>query len=130
MVQPFDLPVEYYHGVEDGEAWSEGSSTTTKYLSSLPAGTYTLRLEGQWEKWQEPSPALSVQIVQGVPRFTNLLIALIVVSLIPAYTLVRRVIFEGSRWKDSMYTSAPSYTSDDSDDTGPDDDKPISLGLT
>jgi hypothetical protein len=130
LVQPFDLPVEYYHGVEDGEAWSEGAATTTEYLSSLPAGTYTLRLEGQWEKWQEPSPNLSVQIVQGVPRFTNLLIALIVVSLIPAYALVRRVMFEGGRWKDSMYTSAASYNSEDSDETGLDDDKPISLGLT
>jgi hypothetical protein len=130
LVQPFDLPVEHYHGVEDGEAWSEGAATTTTYLSSLPAGTYTLRLEGQWEKWQEPSPNLSVQIVQGVPRFTNLLIALIIVSLIPAYTLVRRLMFERSRWQDSMYTSAASYNSEDSDETGLDDDKPITLGLT
>jgi hypothetical protein len=130
LVQPFDLPVEYYHGVEDGEAWSEGETTTTRHLSSLPAGTYTLRLEGQWEKWQEPSPNLSVQLVQGVPRFNHLLIALIVVSLIPAYTLVRRLMFEGSRWKDSMYTSAPSYNSEDSDETGLGDDKPITLGLT
>jgi len=130
LVQPFDLPVEYYHGVEDGEAWSEGAATTTTHLSSLPAGTYTLRLEGQWEKWQEPSPNLSVQVVQGVPRFTHLLIALIVISLIPAYTLVRRLMFEGSRWKDSMYTSAPSYNSEDSDETGLGDDRPITLGLT
>ena len=53
-----------------------------------------------------------------------------VVSLIPAYSRVRRFMFEGSRWKDSMYTSAASYSSEDSDETGLDDDKPITLGLT
>nr|MDQ2938059.1 DUF4178 domain-containing protein [Acidobacteriota bacterium] len=51
VVQPFAMPVEYYHGVEDGESWSEGDQATNVFLSALPAGTYTLRLEGQWEQW-------------------------------------------------------------------------------
>lgn len=128
LVQPFSLPVEYYHGVEDGESWSEGQQTTTAYLSALPAGTYTLRLEGQWEKWQESSPGVSVAIVQGVPRGSHLLMALIVVSLIPAYALLRRVMFEGSRWKDSMYSSGESSSSDDDEPSGI-SDEPISLNL-
>jgi Domain of unknown function (DUF4178) len=131
LVQPFTLPIEYYHGVEDGESWSEGDQTSSTYVSSLPAGTYTLRLEGQWEKWQQPSPSLNVRIVQGVPRITHLLIALLAVSLIPIYALLRRLMFEASRWKDSMYTSPSSSGSDDDDDEiGLGDDKPITLGLT
>jgi len=121
--------VEYYHGVEDGESWSEGEQTTTAFLSALPAGTYTLRLEGQWEKWQQSSPGVSVAIVQGVPRGSHLLLALIVVSLIPGYALLRRVMFEGSRWKDSMYSSGTSSGSDEGDDSLGIDDEPISLNL-
>jgi uncharacterized Zn finger protein (UPF0148 family) len=129
LVQPFDLPVEYYHGVEDGESWSEGQQTTTIYLSALPAGTYTLRLEGQWENWQQSSPGLSVAIVQGVPRGSHLLIALVVVSLIPGYALLRRFMFERSRWQDSMYSSGTSSGSDAGDESSGNDDEPVSLNL-
>ena len=45
LVQPFSAPVSYYHGVEDGESWEEGSKETTIDLSALPAGQYRLRLE-------------------------------------------------------------------------------------
>jgi Zn finger protein HypA/HybF involved in hydrogenase expression len=111
LVQPFELPVEYYHGVEDGEDWSEGAKTTTIYLSALPAGTYTLRLEGQWEHWEQASPSVGVRIVQGAPRLSHLLLALIFVSIIPAYSLLRRLTFEKRRWKDSMYPSFASLRS-------------------
>jgi Domain of unknown function (DUF4178) len=131
LVQPFTLPVEYYHGVEDGDSWSEGGQTATAYLSALPAGTYTLRLEGQWEKWQQPSPRVSVTIVQGVPRVSHLFMALIGISLIPAYALFRRFMFEQGRWKDSVYSSGSSSGSDESDDEiGLGGDKPITLNLS
>lgn len=131
LVQPFALPVEYYHGVDEGESWSEGDQTTTTYLSALPAGTYTLRLEGQWEKWQQSSPSFSVQIVQGVPRTDHMFIALIIVSLIPALALLRRIMFEKTRWNDSMYAAGTSSGGDEADDESPlSDDEPISLNLT
>ncbi len=102
LVQPFALPIEYYAGVEGGESWSEGSRTQTVYLSALPAGTYTLRLESQWEKWQQPA-SLSVKIEQGVPRMSHLLLALTAVSIFPLIHGFRRIRFETKRWQDSMY---------------------------
>ena len=45
LLQGFSLPVEYYAGVEEGEAWSEGSQDSAIYLSALPEGEYSLRLE-------------------------------------------------------------------------------------
>src|SRR5262249_57728788 len=42
LVQIFDLPIEYYHGVEDGESWSEGGKEAHVYLSALPPRPYPL----------------------------------------------------------------------------------------
>src|SRR5256884_3399665 len=41
LIQAFELPIEYYHGVEDGESWSEGSHSNDTYVSALPEGKYT-----------------------------------------------------------------------------------------
>jgi len=57
LVQPFSVPVEYYHGVDDGESWSEAINPDCFISLSLPAGTYTLRHESQWEHWEQPSPS-------------------------------------------------------------------------
>ena len=54
VVQEFSLPIEYYQGVSDGESWSEGSRVGTVYLSSLPAGSYVLRIVGQHEPPAQP----------------------------------------------------------------------------
>src|SRR5690606_28019234 len=40
------IPVSYYHGVEGGESWSEGSQSNDATFSSLPAGKYSLRVTG------------------------------------------------------------------------------------
>jgi uncharacterized Zn finger protein (UPF0148 family) len=111
LVQQFSLPIEHYSGVEDGEAWSEGNRTQGVYLSALPAGTYTMRLEAQWEKWQEQPPPLSLNIEQSVPRVSHLLLALMLVSAWPIIILVLSRSFEGRRWKDSMYVSGSGSNS-------------------
>jgi hypothetical protein len=54
VVQSFPIDISYYQGVEDGESWSEGGQNDSAYMSAMPAGRYVLRLEGQWEKWQQP----------------------------------------------------------------------------
>jgi hypothetical protein len=102
-VQPFAMPIEYYHGVEGGESWTEGSRETSDHISSVAGGTYLLRLEAQWEKWQEPN-MLGVRIEQGVPRLTHLFIALGVVSIIPLIIAIYQLVFESRRWEDSDFS--------------------------
>jgi len=41
----FGLQSDYYHGVDGGERWSEGSRSRTVYVGRVPAGRYVLRLE-------------------------------------------------------------------------------------
>ncbi|HZS43698.1 MAG TPA: DUF4178 domain-containing protein [Blastocatellia bacterium] len=103
LVQSFSLPIEYYHGVDDGESWSEGSQTKDTYLSSLPAGTYTLRIEAQWEKWQEPA-SMNVTIKQGGTRGLNLILALSVLLIFPILGWFRKIAFERRRWADSDFS--------------------------
>jgi uncharacterized Zn finger protein (UPF0148 family) len=110
LVQQFSLPVEYYHGVEDGESWSEGDRNPRAVLSALPAGKYTMRLETQWEKWQQPA-VLSVRVEQNVSHALNFLLALIGLSIIPAIVLIYQIMFEKRRWEDSSIQSANESSS-------------------
>jgi hypothetical protein len=115
LVQSFGLPLEYYSGVEDGESWSEGDREETSYISALPAGRYTMRLEAQWEKWNKAEPPqLTVRIQQGAPRLLNLLLALVALSVIPFFVAIKHFNFERRRWADSSFN--PYETSEGSSD--------------
>jgi hypothetical protein len=115
VVQSFPIDISYYQGVEDGEAWSEGGQSDSAYTSSMPAGRYVLRLEGQWEKWQSPA-TVTIRIEQNVAHGVNLLVALIVLSVVPVLMLIYHIGFEKRRWSESMFGGG-----DDSDDSGDDD---------
>ena len=101
--QGFSLPIEYYQGVEDGESWSEGSQSPSVYVSALPEGTYVLGLEARWERWQQPA-ALNIKVEQGSPRVLHLILAMVALSIIPMFVLLRHWGFERRRWADSNYS--------------------------
>lgn len=103
LVQQFAIPVEYYQGVEGGESWSEGDRAPDVFVSALPAGKYTMRLEVSWQDWKSPA-VFSVSVVQGVPRILHLLLALLGVSVIPLLVAIRHFAFEKRRWQDSDYS--------------------------
>jgi len=111
-VESVDIPIEYYNGVEDGESWSEGGQDQDAILSSLPAGKYTLRVEGTWQNWQQQMP-VTVKVEQSVNRGVNFCGAFVLLLIIPLLNLFRKFSFESKRWKDSMYGSGSSGGSDD-----------------
>jgi uncharacterized protein DUF4178 len=108
LVQTFSTPVSYYHGVDGGESWSEGSQETTIHLSALPAGTYRLRLEFTREKRDVPV-SVEVRVVQGVSRGLNLVLALVALAVIPLGVVAYHFYFVKCRWQDSPYS--PFHTS-------------------
>jgi hypothetical protein len=112
VVQSFPIDISYYQGVEDGESWTEGDQKDSTSTSSMPAGRYVLRLEGQWEKWQEPA-VVSVKVSQNVPTGLNLLLALIAITIGPIVMLIYHISFEHKRWSESMFTSSGSGDDDD-----------------
>ncbi|MCS6884822.1 MAG: DUF4178 domain-containing protein [Acidobacteriota bacterium] len=122
LVQPFSMDMEYYHGVDiDDEgaqsSWTEGSTSKIKVLSALPTGKYILRIEAQWEKWQMPMQLL-IKITQGNrgSAITGFLIILLLISLLPAYIMIRAKLsiydFEIRKWSES-YTGASDEDSYD-----------------
>jgi hypothetical protein len=88
-VESFELPVEFYYGVEDREQWVEGSKDRDIFISSLPKGKYTLRLEFQWERFDSPMP-ITVTVKQGVARTMHLGLVLIIISIIPTFLFMRQ----------------------------------------
>ena len=102
LTQGFSAPLEFYQGVDDGEAWTEGSKEATIYLSALPAGKYTLRLEVQRQNFRTPA-SLSVQIEQDRRRALYLFLLLLALSLVPLVILFWRWRFEKARWENSPY---------------------------
>jgi hypothetical protein len=112
LVQSFPIELSYYKGVEDGESWSEGKTSDYIYLSSLPGGKYTMRIEAQWggegatvNRWKEPMP-LTVTVEQNSTRGVNLIIALIVISIIPIIVIIWHIVFESRRWSESMFSGS------------------------
>jgi uncharacterized protein DUF4178 len=101
--QGFSIPVEYYHGVEDGESWSEGSQSPSVHISAAPEGSYVLGLDVRWEKFQQPA-VIKVTVEQGVPNPLHLLLALIAISIFPLVMIFYHYSFEKRRWADSDYS--------------------------
>lgn len=106
-IESVDIPIEYYAGVDEGESWSEGGQTSDVYISSLPAGKYTLRVEGTKENPLVALP-VSVKVEQNVRRGVNFILSFILLSLLPIWAIIRKIVFESRRWSESMFGGASS----------------------
>ncbi|HSU26489.1 MAG TPA: DUF4178 domain-containing protein [Pyrinomonadaceae bacterium] len=104
-IESVNVPVEEYHGVEDGESWSEGGQSQDASLSSLPGGKYTLRVEGTWQNWQQEMP-VNVKVEQNVSRGVNFGCAFIALLIVPLLGIFRKFSFETRKWKDSMFSTS------------------------
>ncbi|MEO7672963.1 MAG: DUF4178 domain-containing protein, partial [Pyrinomonadaceae bacterium] len=113
-VESVNIPISYFQGVEDGESWSEGSPREDATMSSLPGGKYTLRVEGSLENITQPLQ-IKLTVEQNVNRGVNFCCAFVVLLIVPLLGLFRKFSFESSRWKDSMFSTSSSGSSDDSE---------------
>lgn len=111
-IESVNIPIEYYSGSDSDGAWTEGSQAQDATLSSLPAGTYTLRVEGTWQNFQQPMP-VNIKVEQSVTRGVNFCCAFLVLAILPILGLIRKMMFESSRWSESMFTVTASSDDDD-----------------
>ncbi|HUP63561.1 MAG TPA: DUF4178 domain-containing protein [Thermoanaerobaculia bacterium] len=112
QLDSFELPIEYYHGVDDGESWNEGSRTKRAYIARPAKGRYAVRIEAQWPQGVIPPP-LHLTVREGVFRWSHLILAAIVLSVFPALAVFRQMRFEMARWKDSAHSPFGQWQDED-----------------
>jgi hypothetical protein len=99
-VDEFDMEVSYYFGSDSDGSWSEGSTSATRFVPSVPPGRYLLRLQPQWEAGQAP-PDYDLTVRSQVPRFLYAFVAILAVLAWPALALWKWFRFEVARWSES-----------------------------
>jgi len=99
VVHVFDEDIQYYHGVEGGESWSEGSTEETSYIEVPEAGTYRLLLHavsapGETPTATEARHSVRVRVYDNVrlPHFY------VVLTILTAFVLFLTFILY-SKWK-------------------------------
>jgi hypothetical protein len=99
--QDLNMGVEYYHGYEGGESWSEGSYKSAEVLSAVPEGSYHLVIV-------PIKPAgtthFEVWVNRDVLTWSNFWIALALICLLPLYQYYRYYDFEQQRWMNSDFS--------------------------
>jgi hypothetical protein len=72
------------------------------YLSSVPAGKYTMHFDATWK---DPGKAeMELRVEQGVPHPFKLLMTITLLGAVPLAIAVYQLIFESRRWRDSNVT--------------------------
>ena len=110
----FGLLSDYYHGVDDGERWNEGSRSRSVYLSQVPAGRYILRLEPETEAGHVP-PTYKVTLRAGVTHFGRFVLVLLLLMLGPLAMGFSRLRFESRRWAEANLSTSDSSGSSGDD---------------
>jgi len=109
----FGREVSYYHGVDGGESWSEGSGSDEAVLPAVPPGQYYLRIEPESDFATIP---YKIEVRRDVPQVWFVLVALVALAGYPLLVWMRSRTFETARWSVSDYAPAGS-SSDDADDS-------------
>ncbi|MCP5196926.1 MAG: DUF4178 domain-containing protein [Gammaproteobacteria bacterium] len=92
--------LSYYHGVDEGEAWSEGSTSDDALLATIPAGVYHLNVEGEWPT-AAPTVTGTFTLFRDVPSWSNFFLALCGLLILPLLFRWRARAFERTRWAES-----------------------------
>lgn len=111
-VSEFDVEVAYYAGADVDGTWTEGSTSESRFIPRVSPGRYVLRLAPQWEPNRSPG-TYEVVARSRVPRFYQLLLALLAIGAWPLVVLMRKVSFESQRWAESDHPWSSSGDDDE-----------------
>ena len=82
-------------GVQDGKS---------VFMSAVPAGEYTLKMNPQWPTKQPENMSFKIAIHQGVPRMLHLMLLILGIAIIPLFVAFHHYKFAAGRWSDSDYS--------------------------
>lgn len=104
--------ISHYEGVDGGESWTEGSREDEIIFDNLPPGTYILAEEAEIDPSSRPVTS-KLKINRAGPRWSSLLIELLVLALFPFSTFTQQRKFEVERWAESDHPMASGSDDDD-----------------
>ncbi len=94
--------IEYYHGYDDGESWTEGSNESSAVIDNVPAGKYHLNIYPYAGTAMLTN--ISVNVTANVTLWQNIIITILLLSILPLvfWFLARR--YEVRRWMNSDFS--------------------------
>lgn len=98
----FTRSIEYYHGYEGGENWTEGSHETSAVLHHVPAGRYHVNLYPTLDAGAGTG-SLGLRVEENTPLWSNFWLALLALGAVPALLGWRHYNFERERWQNSNF---------------------------
>jgi len=103
--------IEYYHGYEDGESWSEGSTAESVTIEDVPKGKYHLNIYPY--AGTTTFNSMNIKVTANVMLWQNFIITILLLCIIPLlfWFLTRR--YEVNRWMFSDYSPYKKDTTDD-----------------
>jgi ribosomal protein L37AE/L43A len=106
--------IEYYHGYEDGDSWSEGSTNGEALVSSIPAGKYHLNVYPY--AGASTVNQMNIKVTESEVLWRNILVTVLLLLIYPLYCWYRAYKFETNRWANSDYSPYKKSTSSEDDD--------------
>lgn len=97
----FTNEIEYYHGIEGGESWSEGGNFSEAFLSSVPGGRYHINI---YPEFGNTTNEFHIAVYRDIPFFSNFWIFFFALCLFPGAVFAYKHYWEAKRWKDSDYS--------------------------
>lgn len=92
----FSVGAEYYSGVEDGEAWSEGNRQQTARLCSIVPGTYHFVVTPSKDV-AAPLTNMDIEVVSNVPWSWNAVFLCFTMAILTALVALGNYIFNSVR---------------------------------
>lgn len=97
-----DQGIEYYYGYEDGESWSEGSTTEQMHLSKIPSGNYVLNLQATQNSYNKVHD-LYVSATYDTAIHRNWVLTLVFIIIFAIIIYGTSYYYDYKRWQDSPY---------------------------
>lgn len=97
--------LEYYHGYEDGESWTEGSRSEEFNICGVKEGKYHLLITPMKAPEDANNPEMRVSVIWNEPSSRN--VWMVIIGMIVIYFVIRylKMNFERERWAESSYSS-------------------------
>lgn len=108
---PTTREISYYHGVDEGESWSEGSADDEVSFVDIPAGKYALVIDPELSPETRGSVRTTVEVRTASAGWSNYIFVMIFLIVFPIYSFLKRSGFETRRWSESDH--APEADDED-----------------